>query len=125
MRPVDDPGADLLAIGSPGQSLRVQLLGPYAGDALDPETRGWMSAAIHVEASPFSGTIRTILAAEDIAQYRNAAAEVAKHGRATLGGGRAAEITLVRIGQVVEVTVTPSGDDPDPYLRFSIVPATS
>ena len=120
---MEDGHTELVAIGSAGQSLRVELLGPYNADALDPETRGWLNAAIHVEAFPFSGSIRTVLTPDDVIEYRHALAEFAASGRARLGGGRAAKITLERDGQVIEVTVTPSGDDPQPFLRFLILGA--
>jgi hypothetical protein len=40
-----------------------------------------------------------------------------------LGGDRAAEIVLHRHDQVIEASVTPSGDDPWPLLRFLIFPS--
>jgi hypothetical protein len=112
--------SELLALGSPGQSLRIRLAGPYNADALDPAARDSQRAVIHVEAHPFAGSIETILAIDGIAQYRQAIADFVETGRATLGGDRAAEIHLERDGQLVEVTVTPSGDDPQPFLRYLI-----
>ena len=117
--------SDLLTIGSPGQSLRIHLAGPYNADAADPATRDWQRAVIYVEAHPFSGSIETVLAADEIAQYQQAIADFAVTGQARLGGNRAAEIQLKLDGQVVEVIVTPSGDDPQPLLRYLIFPTSS
>lgn len=119
---MEDRGPDLLALGSSGQLLRIEILGPYAADALDSEVGDWLEAAIHVEAFPFSGRIRTVLTADDVTQLRHALTQFHDSGRATVGGGRGPVITLLRDGQVVEVTVTPSGDDPQPFLRYSIFP---
>ena len=77
-------------------------------------------AWITVEAYPFSGVIKTILTPDDLAQYRSALRDFDIHGRATLGGNRAPEVTLVREADVVEVQVTPSGDDPWPTIKYLI-----
>jgi hypothetical protein len=111
---------ELFAIGSPGQSLRVEIVGPYNVDALDPTMTGWLNAAIHVDAFPFSGSIQAIFAPDDVEQYQQAIVDFAQTGRARMGGGRAPEIILEREDQVVEVTVTPSGDDPQPLIRYLI-----
>jgi hypothetical protein len=117
-----EASSELVAIGSPGQSLRIHIAGPFYPDAVDPARRAWQRAVIHVEAHPFSGSIETIIGADGIAQYQQAIADFAETGKATLGGNRAAEIRLERDGQVIEVTVTPSGDDPWPLIRYLIFP---
>jgi len=102
--------AVIVDVGAKGQRLLVV----SGGDA-----QMW-DAWITVEAYPFSGVITTTLTADDIAQYRSALDDFHALGRATLGGDRAPEITLVREADVVEVQVTVSGDDPWPTIKYLI-----
>ena len=82
---------------------------------------GWRHATIAVEALPFAGNIETVLTEQDISEYRERARQFASGAlHVTLGGDRAPEITLERDGDVVEVSVTPSGSDPWPMVRFLI-----
>jgi hypothetical protein len=105
------PGIEpLVDIGSDGQRLRVVAAGPA----------GLRDAWIEVEAYPFSGTIKTVLTEDDISQYRSAMQDFAAVGRAILGGHRAPQIELEREGDTIEVTVTASGDDPWPTIRYLI-----
>jgi hypothetical protein len=100
----------LVEIGSEGQRLVVLSGGP---------TELW-DAWILVEAYPFSGVIRTTLTQDDVAKYRSALSDFDRIGRTTLGGHRAPQIDLTRDGDVIEVGVTPSGDDPWPTIRYLI-----
>ena len=100
----------LLDIGSDGQRLIV----------LSGGSAEMWDAWILVEAYPFSGLIQTTLTQDDVAAYRSAIADFAQSGRARLGGHRAPQIDLSRDGDVIQVEVTPSGDDPWPTVRYLI-----
>jgi hypothetical protein len=100
----------IIDIGTTGQRLMI-----VSGGAAEM----W-DAWITVEAYPFSGVIKTVLTTDDIAQYRSALRDFDVHGRAVLGGHRPPEVTLVREDDVIEVQVTPSGDDPWPTIKYLI-----
>lgn len=116
----------LLDVGIPGNSLALSIR-PYADllQSLQP----WYHMTIRVEAAPFAGTLETTFTRKDLhlwaEQLRLLAAPPA---RAVLGGDRALELVLEcekQIGgpdgaDVLEVQVTPSGDDPYPWLRYLI-----
>ena len=59
-----------LELRGAGNSLCIALVGSYAPTVLDEATRGWQRAAIAVLAYPFSGTVETVLAADEIEQCR-------------------------------------------------------
>jgi hypothetical protein len=115
----------LLNIGQPGSRVTVRLGDLYSPNAADIAQRTWRYADIEVEAHPFAGTINTVLTAEDIQEYASLAGAFTSGQRehVVFGGDRAAEVVLQRHDQTVEVSVTPSGDDPWPLLRFLIFPS--
>lgn len=129
------PGADmivhvdedplLLELGRRGSRIAVRLGDPYSPGSPDPVRRAWRHAGIEVTAHPFAGTIQTILTGDDIEQYAALAEEFTsgRRDRVVLGGDRAAEIVLQRHDETIEVSVTPSGDDPWPRLHFLIFPS--
>lgn len=89
----------------------------------------WFDAAISVDARPFAGTIDTIFTLSDFRDWAESMRSVDElPHRAVLGGNRAAEVLINIERQIggpedslaLEVSVTPSGDDPFPYLRFLI-----
>lgn len=109
---------NLAGVGDDG--LRVMLGQPPAPKAADPDARTWLTGYIAVRAHPFAGTIEAVLTPADVTEWERAAAALADSGSVTVGGGRGAEVRLVRDGQVTEVCVTPSGDDPWPLLRYLV-----
>ena len=114
----------ILDIGRPGSRLTLRVGAPYSPGSVDPDQRGWRHAGIGVEAHPFAGTIATVLTAPDIEEYGALALAftTGQRDRVVIGGHRAAEIVLQRHDETVEVSVTPSGDDPWPLLRYLIFP---
>jgi hypothetical protein len=114
----------LLDLGRSGSRIAVRLGEAYSPGSPDPAQAAWRHAGIEVEAFPFAGTIRTVLTGPDIEAYAALAAEFTggRRDRVVLGGDRAAEVVLQRHDGTVEVSVTPSGDDPWPLLRFLIFP---
>ena len=76
--------------------------------------------AIAVVAYPFSGTFETVLAADEIEQSRQSILRFERGQNVVLGGGRAARVTLEPDGDAVEVSVTPSEDDPTVSVRYLI-----
>jgi hypothetical protein len=103
----------------------VRLGDLYSPNAADFNQRTWRYADIDVEAHPFAGTIQTVLTAEDVQEYDSLARAFTSGQRehVIFGGDRAAEVVLRRHDQTIEVSVTPSGDDPWPLLRFLIFPS--
>lgn len=102
-----------------GNSVRVLALDSPYPQAADLAQRAWRTVHIEVVAVPFAGTIATICTPAELAAWADAAVP-ADGSTAVLGGGRGAEVTLTREDTVVEVTVTPSGDDPYPRVTFLI-----
>ena len=105
--------------GAGGDGLRVMLGQPSTPDAADLDARTWVTY-IDVRAHPFAGTVEAVLTPADVAEWESAAAALAESGSVTVGGGRGPEVRLVQDGQVTEVCVTPSGDDPWPVLRYLV-----
>jgi hypothetical protein len=120
-----DDDQPILDIGRRGSRITVRVGAPYSPGSADPDQRLWRHADIVVEAHPFTGTIPTVLTAQDVEEYRALALAFTteQRDRVVIGGHRAAEIVLQRHDQTVEVSVTPSGDDPWPLLRYLIFPA--
>jgi hypothetical protein len=117
---VTDPRV-LLEADSDGQRLRVVVRGLAAPNAADLDARLWMNMTIEVEAHPFTATIETLVTTADIDEIRAIANGFAAGDVAcTIGGGRAAQIELSREGDVIEVKVTASGDDPWPRITYLI-----
>ncbi len=112
----------LIALGTPGQSLTVRLTGPTAPKAIIATERAWRNARIEIDAAPFSGVIQTVLTSSDLEQYRAAMESLAATGHAVIGGDRGPRIELNRDGSVIEVSVSPSGDDPWPIIRYLVFP---
>jgi hypothetical protein len=117
----DDP---ILDIGRRGSRITLRVGAPYSPGSADPEQRGWRHADIGVEAHPFTGTITTVLTARDVEEYAALALAftTGQRDHVVIGGDRAAEIVLQRHDGTAEVSVTPSGDDPWPLLRYLIFP---
>jgi len=105
----------LLDLGAKGQRIRLVL-----GDPQPPAWDPLRSLDIEVDAAPFGGTITTLVREQDADDVRQEIKHLAVSGRANLLGGRAPAVMLVREGDVVEVTVQASGDDPWPTLRYLI-----
>jgi hypothetical protein len=64
----------------------------------------------------------TTFDAELLEDFSTGLRRLAEDGAVVLGGGRAPEVRLEADDGVVEVWVTPSGDDPWPVLRWLIWP---
>ena len=88
----------------------------------------WFDTRIRVDARSFSGTVETIFTDEDLTQFAEQLDGLRPEGDVVLGGGRACEVRLAAEWQngveggllAVECSVTPSGDDPNPFVRFLI-----
>lgn len=88
----------------------------------------WFDTRIRVHAHPFSGTVETIFTDEELTQFGQQLEGLGPEGDVVLGGGRACEVRLTVEWQngvkggllAVECSVTPSGDDPYPYVRFLV-----
>jgi len=120
-RRVTEDGEVLFSLlGQGGDGIRVVAGGPYTPSAADLEARSWLRAYIEVNARPFAGTLETVFTPEDLAEWRNVPEPLPEGRSLTVGGDRAPEVRLTRDGPVVEVAVTPSGDDPWPLLRFLV-----
>jgi hypothetical protein len=86
----------------------------------------WFRCHITATARPFGGVLETIFTEEDFREFADALDQLDPDGEAMLGGNRAAELRLVLARQhngpegalAVECTLTPSGDDPYPLLRW-------
>ena len=86
----------------------------------------WFDTRIRVDAHPFSGTVEAIFTDEDLMLFAEQLEGLTPEGEAVLGGGRACEVRMNAGWQngveggllAIECSVTPSGDDPDPFLRF-------
>jgi hypothetical protein len=91
----------------------------------------WFDCRITADASPFGGVVETIYTDEDLVDFAEALDGLDPVGEVMLGGGRATELRLVIANQVggrdgalaIECTLTPSGDDPYPLLRWIIFDA--
>lgn len=113
---------DVLSLGFGRSSLRVSL-------RRHPGVSEWFEATITASAPPWQGGFDTIFTADDL---RSWAARLRASGlprTVVLGGNRAAELVLTLDDQqggtagstAVQVEVTPSGDDPYPFLRFLLL----
>jgi hypothetical protein len=110
--------ADVLSLGGVGNFLRISLR-----PQRNPE---WFTGSIEVSAFPFHGILQTTFTTDDLARWATALRDTTLPRTVTLGGDRAAELTLKVEEQqggedgmlAVEVELTPSGDDPYPFLRF-------
>jgi hypothetical protein len=121
---------ELLTLGATGASLRISASRrQMVGIIEDP----WFDASISVDAYPFAGTIDTIFTLSDLKEWAESMRSIDElPHRAVLGGNRAAEVLIDIERQIgglegalaLEVSVTPSGDDPNPYLRFLIFDVT-
>ena len=76
--------------------------------------------AIAVVAYPFSGTVETVLAADEIEQAPPVHPTVRAWSERRAGDGRAARVTLERDRDPVEVSVTRTEDDPTVSVRYLI-----
>jgi hypothetical protein len=88
----------------------------------------WFDCRVVIDAFPFGGTLETIFVDEQLVEFADALDALDPVGAAVLGGDRAAELRLHVEHQnddregllAIECSVTPSGDDPYPYLRWLI-----
>lgn len=114
----------VLDLGRRGSRIALRVGAAYSPDSADPDRRSWRHAHIDVDAHPFTGTITTVLTGQDIEEYSAIAHAFGSGERdhVVIGGNRAAEIVLRRHDATIEVSVTPSGDDPWPLLRYLIFP---
>jgi hypothetical protein len=88
----------------------------------------WFNCRIAVTAQPFAGVLETVFTDEDLIEFADTLDQLDPAGEAVLGGDRAAELRLVVEPQLggaegalaVECSLTPSGDDPYPSLRWLI-----
>jgi hypothetical protein len=111
-------GMDVLSLGGVGSSLRVALR-----PQRNPE---WFTASVEASAFPFHGIVQATFTTEDLRGWAAQLRAPAVPHVVTLGGDRAAELKLrikrQRGGEAgrlaVTVELTPSGDDPFPFLRF-------
>lgn len=86
----------------------------------------WFDMRIAVRAHPFAGVLEATFTDEDLTAFADALDRLEPAGEATLGSDRAPELRLVveeQIGRhegalAVECSLTPSGDDPYPFLRW-------
>lgn len=86
----------------------------------------WFDVTIEAVGHPFAGKVEQIMTEGDLAFFRDNLARLTTPGEVVLGGERALELRLTiedQIGGdpgrcVVEVALTPSGDDPYPVLRW-------
>lgn len=129
-RLVSERTVDLLGLGAPGTSLSVVAT---RRESVGPTDDPWFDVAISVEALPFTGTIKTIFTLAELREWADSLRSPANlPRRVVLGGDRAAELLIDIEHQIggaedalaLEVSVTPSGDDPDPYLRYLIFNAS-
>lgn len=117
---------DLLSLDSSGGRLTVTAVPhPVPGVHDDP----WFDTAIEVQAPPFAGTINTIFTLSDFQDWARALRRVDELPRqVVLGGDRSAELVIdierrsvgAEEAVMLEISVTPSGDDPSPLLRFLV-----
>ena len=113
---MNDTTERLLAVGSSGQRLVIELGAPYDGPPVFSERR-YRHAEIHVEAGAFRGTVPAVA---DESQYREAATAFGRDGRCRFGGDRDTLVALERDGSAIDVEVTVTEDDPQVSLRFLI-----
>jgi hypothetical protein len=113
------------------------LVRPYPGvQGVDP----WFDTEIRVEAHPFGGVLETVFTLADFRRWaedlqalgaradRKAPRRHRQTALAVLGGDRAAELVIecetqeggLAGAQSLDVRITPSGDDPFPWLRYLI-----
>lgn len=119
--PVIEPVV-LVSLEAHGDRLRITAhRRPIGGQDED-----WFDLQIEAVGHPFHGTVTDIVTATDLAFFRGNVKRLTSPGEVVLGGGRAAELCLrvePQVGGeagrwVVEVTLTPHGDDPYPSLRW-------
>jgi hypothetical protein len=88
----------------------------------------WFDCHVIVQPLPFAGMLETIFTDEDLVDFAAALERLDPVGEAVLGGDRAAELRL-NVGHQIggtegalalECSLTPSADDPYPYLRWLI-----
>lgn len=112
----------LVELGATGASLRVEVERQASQPAM-------FDTSITIDAFPFSGTLRTIFTLSDLREWaKSLDGATDGQGRVLLGGGRAAELSVVSERQIggdpdalaLTVAVSPSGDDPFPSLTFLI-----
>ena len=88
----------------------------------------WFNCRIAVTAHPFAGVLETIFTDDDLVEFADALDQLDPAGEVTLGGWRAAELHLVVEHQIggtdgalaIECSLTPSGDDRYPFIRWLI-----
>lgn len=91
----------------------------------------WFDCRLAVDASPFRGVLETIFTNEDLVAFAESLDALDPHGEVVFGGDRAAELRLVVAKQfggregalAIECSLTPSGDDPYPSIRWLIFDA--
>lgn len=117
---------ELLNVAGGGSRLRVTAV-PHPVPGVDDDP--WFDTAIAVDAYPFAGTVETIFTLNDFRDWARALRRGDELPRqVVLGGNRAAEVVIDIQRQVggtkdaiaLEISVTPSGDDPWPLIRFLV-----
>ena len=113
------PYVSVLAVGSEGNRLVLAL-------DRDEAEADWFHARLSVEAHPWHGVLETIFTRDELLAFGQALRVERLPRKVALGGGRAAELLLDlkvqqgqnagRIAMVAELT--PSGDDPYPFVRW-------
>ena len=114
----------LLDLGQSGSRLTVKVTEASKLAGLDRT----FDAFFEAEAHPFAGGFADALFEDDLIAWRNSLDGWTAPGSLLLGGGRSAELRLTAEPQipggpdlwVVEATLSRSGDDPYPMLRFLI-----
>ena len=114
--------ATLLLLESKGDRLCVTAR-PHVVPGQD---QSWFDVEFTAVGHPFAGVVTDVVMATDLEFWRHNVGRLAAPGEVVLGGERAAELVLRVEGQVggepgswaVQVTLTPSADDPYPTLTW-------
>ena len=77
---------------------------------------------IEVEASPFRGHIEATFTTDEVVAYTHALERLRTSSKVRCGGDRATLVQMELDGDVIEVTVMLSENDPWPTLRYLIFP---
>ncbi len=117
---------ELLNVVGSGCSLRVTASPHHVPGVHDDS---WFDTAIAVAAYPFAGTVETIFTLRDFQDWARALRRNDEFPhQVVLGGNRAAEVVIDIERQAggtkgtftLEISVTSSGDDPWPQIRFLV-----
>lgn len=123
--------ATLLEVG--GADAGLSVVARPSARHIAPGDEPWFDVEIRVEASPFAGTLSTVLTLSDLQAWAGPMrSAVALPQRFVLGGGRASELVIDVERQTggsgealaLQIEITPSGDDPYPFLRYLIFDAS-